>query len=86
MKFLQEFRKRKNKTQQEMADILGVSKSYYEKIEYSNREPSREFMEAFKRAFPDFDMNIFFEKQSHEMCSKLYCYDGKSLGIEKASD
>ena len=70
MRFLQEFRKKEKKTQQEMANILCISKSYYEKVEYSDREPSREFMEAFKRAFPEFDMNIFFENKKHNSCDE----------------
>lgn len=62
MLFLKEFRKKREATQREMANALGVSKSYYEKVEYGDREPSREFMSSFKRVFPDFDMNIFFWK------------------------
>lgn len=68
MTFLQEYRKSIGKTQMEMAEILGFSKSYYEKIENSDRNPGREFLEAFKLAFPDFDMNIFFEQSQHKTC------------------
>lgn len=71
MIFLQEFRKSLGKTQAEMAELLGFSKSYYEKIESSDREASREFMEAFKSKFPEFDMNIFFNQQLHEECNKV---------------
>ena len=59
MKCLEEFRKSKGFTKPEIANILGISLSLYEKIEYSDRKPSRNFMSRFKLAFPSFDMNIF---------------------------
>ena len=49
-----------------MANKLGVSISLYEKVEYSDRKPSRNFLSKFKKAFPDFDMNIFFEEILHD--------------------
>ena len=36
---------------------LGVSKSAYEKVEFAQRKPSRNFMERFKQTFPSYDMN-----------------------------
>ena len=60
MEWLREFRISKEFTANEMAVKLGISKSLYEKIEYNDRKPSRNFLERFKKAFPDFDMNIFF--------------------------
>jgi transcriptional regulator with XRE-family HTH domain len=62
MEWMKKFRNSKGLTTSEMADKLGISKSFYEKIEYDDRQPSRNFMERFKKAFPDFDMNIFFCK------------------------
>lgn len=62
MEWMKKFRNYKGFTTSEMAGKLGVSKSLYEKIEYDDRQPSRNFMERFKKAFPDFDMNIFFAK------------------------
>ena len=59
MEWMKKFRNSKGFTASEMADKLGISKSLYEKIEYDD---SRNFMERFKKAFPDFDMNIFFAK------------------------
>ena len=62
MEWMKKFRNSKGFTAGEMADKLGIFKSLYEKIEYDDRQPSRNFMERFKKAFPDFDMNIFFAK------------------------
>jgi transcriptional regulator with XRE-family HTH domain len=69
MECLKEFRKEKGLTTKEMTDVLGISLSLYEKVEYSNRRPSREFLSKFKKVFPSFDMNIFFDEMLYEMCS-----------------
>ncbi len=61
MKFLTELRKSKNMSTCDMADFIGVSESLYNKIEYGARQPSRSFMQKFKQAFPEYDMNIFFK-------------------------
>lgn len=63
---LVKFRKERGMSTQDMADALGISKSWYEKIEYEQRKPSREFMLAFKKAFPMFDVRIFFDELLHE--------------------
>ena len=65
MEYLKEFRKGRNLSQEKMAELLDVSLSLYTKIESENRKPSREFMNKFKNAFPDFDMNIFFADALH---------------------
>ena len=65
MEYLKEFRKERKLSQEEMAKRLDVSLSLYTKIETENRKPSREFMNKFKSAFPDFDMNIFFADALH---------------------
>ncbi len=61
MQWLKEFRKRLNFNTQQMATKIGVSKSLYEKIEFNQRKPSRNFISKFKKAFPEVDINIFFE-------------------------
>jgi len=69
MNKLLEFRNKLNKSTLEMASIIGVSKSYYEKIEYEDRNPSYNFITKFKRAFPNADVNaIFFTNESHAGC------------------
>ena len=44
-----EFRMKLNLTQKEMAELLGVSLSYYSKIENSLRQPSFNFIKKFKK-------------------------------------
>lgn len=41
---------------------IRVSKSLYEKIEYGVRKPSRGFITKLKKAYPQFDTNIFFNQ------------------------
>lgn len=65
---LSEFRKRNGFTKKEIANLVGVSHSFYEKIEYSDRNPSYQFLAKFKNAFPLFDMNIFFDPSLHASC------------------
>ena len=51
---------RGEKTQKEMAVILGVSKSYYEKLERGAAPATRRIIEKIKALHPDIDINIFF--------------------------
>lgn len=50
------------KTQDEMAEILEVSKSLYEKMEYGTKATSRKTMQKLKDKIDFLDMNIFFKK------------------------
>ena len=50
-----------NLTINEMANTIGISKSYYEKIEMGFRVPSSNFIKKIKIHFPQFDTNIFFK-------------------------
>lgn len=68
---LAEFRKSLGLTTVEMAEKIGVSTSFYEKIEYGNRNPSFNFITAFKKVFPMVDVDrIFFNHGEHEKCSR----------------
>lgn len=69
MNWLVKFRREKGYTRNEMAKTLGVSVSLYEKIEYGDRRPSGNFLGKFKKAFPSFNMNVFFDKSLHETCN-----------------
>ena len=60
MEFLKNFRLAKGLKREDMARKMNISVSLYDKIEFDARTPSRNFLSRFKRAFPDFDMNIFF--------------------------
>jgi len=53
-----------NLTQKEMARQIGVSKSYYEKVEGGFKKPGRGFLEKFNNEFPDKDLNMFFKQKS----------------------
>ena len=53
-------RKKHNLTTAEMAETIGISKSYYEKIEYGERNPSYNFIHKIKTTFPDVDTQYLF--------------------------
>ena len=55
------FRKEQKLSVAMMAKKIGVSPSYYEKIEYGYRNSSYSFILKFKQAFPSLDVeHIFF--------------------------
>lgn len=70
MKVLIDFRRNSGKSPKEMAEMIGVSVSYYEKVEYDQKRPSREFLLKFKKAFPTFDLDLFFAEWLHEPCKE----------------
>jgi len=57
---LTKFRKDMGLTQYEMADKIGISVSFYSKIEVGIRNPSFNFMTKLKKTFPDVETDIFF--------------------------
>lgn len=58
---LRDFRLQLGKTIPEMAKIVGVSQSYYDKIERGERQPGYGFLRKFVKAFPHADLRpIFF--------------------------
>ncbi len=59
-KKLIEFRKKKKKTQLEMARILDITLSFYSKIELGLKNPSLKTIKKFKTAFPSADINNIF--------------------------
>ena len=70
MNYLTEFRKEKGFSREQMAQQIGISLSLYDKVEFGARTPSRNFLDRFKKTFPEFDMNIFFGKNTHDSCNK----------------
>lgn len=66
MKTLKDFRESIGKTQKDMADELGISKSYYEKIESGERTISRELIKRIKKKYPIIDLNIFLNFEHTE--------------------
>ena len=59
------FRKEKELSISDMARKIGVSESYYEKIEYGNRTPSYNFLTTFKAAFPETTTDNIFLSQNY---------------------
>lgn len=56
-------------TTEQMAEKIGVSNSFYTKIERGERNPSFNFIGLFKLAFPMADIDvIFFKNKPHETC------------------
>lgn len=53
-------RKEKGLSISDMAKKIGISESYYEKIEYGNRTPSYNFLIKFKLAFPNENVDNIF--------------------------
>lgn len=56
-----DFRKTKKLTQRQMSELLNVTKSTYEKLEYGIRNPSIDLLQRFSDIFDDFDVNIFLK-------------------------
>lgn len=53
-----------------MAEKLKVSYSFYDKVEMGDRNPSYGFIDKFKRAFPEADVDtIFFASKLYEKCN-----------------
>lgn len=62
------FRKNKKLSVASMAKVIGISSSYYEKIEHGLRLPSYNFLVKFKTVFPDADTEQIFLSQNHTNC------------------
>ena len=60
---LREFSESLHMSQKNMAKRIGVSPSYYYKVESGYQNPSYEFLAKFKRSFPNASVDqIFFSK------------------------
>lgn len=71
---LKEFRQVAGLTKPEIANLLNISLSYYEKIESGERNPSYNFLKKFSRIFPDSDItSIFFSGKGHISCKEKAC-------------
>lgn len=53
MEKLIKFRKKKNLSVKEIHNQIGVSRSYYEKIEYGQRKAGNGFISKMLKAFPE---------------------------------
>lgn len=57
---LKKFREGKSMTQRQMASKIGVSLSYYRKIEQGKNKPSYQFMKKLKDVFPKVSVDKLF--------------------------
>ncbi|HLR43063.1 MAG TPA: helix-turn-helix transcriptional regulator [Pseudogracilibacillus sp.] len=57
---LKNIRSKYGLTQKEISEVLGVSKSYYTKLEGEFKKPSYKFLCKVKQSFKEIDMNKFF--------------------------
>lgn len=64
MKKIKEFRLNQGYSRKQMANLMNISLSQYDKVEFNQRPPSSAFLKKFKKTFPDVDMNIFFEQSN----------------------
>lgn len=63
MEKLREFRESLYLSQKNMAKKIGISPSYYYKVESGYQNPSYEFLLKFKKKFPNVSVDrIFFSK------------------------
>ena len=62
---LKEFREAEEMTVQEMANLLEISKSMYEKLEFKERKPSVETLKKIKKLYEEykrpFNIDIFLQ-------------------------
>ena len=71
MNLIKDFRLNHGYSRKQMAELMNISLSQYDKVEFNQRPPSNSFLKKFKQAFPEFDMNIFFEINTHNACNKI---------------
>ncbi|WP_423786565.1 helix-turn-helix domain-containing protein [Holdemania filiformis] len=57
---LKQFRVNCGFKQNQMAQEIGISASYYYKVESGYQNPSYEFLKKFKERFPESDINELF--------------------------
>lgn len=84
MRSLKKFRVEKRMSKNEIAHLLGVSLSFYDKIERGERNPSYSFICKFKSTFPSSDTDvIFFGNESHNLCSSIILQKDGEINVTK---
>ena len=59
---INQFRKSKKLSIEELGSVLGISISYAEKLCYGSRAPSRTILSRIKKSYPEIDLNFFYEE------------------------
>lgn len=78
---LVELRKKDCLTQEAFSQKLGITMTYYSKIEVGVRNPSYNFLIKFKKAYPNESIDdIFFVNKSHSICRLLTSKGNKTQG------
>ena len=84
MRSLKKFRAEKGMSKNEIAHLLGVSLSFYDKIERGERNPSYSFICKFKSTFPSSDADvIFFGNESHILCNFIILPKDGEINVTK---
>lgn len=65
MQIVKECRLKHGYSRNQLAELMHISLSSYDKVEFNQRKPTATFLREFKRVFPDVDMNIFFADSNH---------------------
>ena len=60
MKNVKQFRLAKGLSMDNIARAIGVSLSFYEKVERGHAQPSRAFMQKIKKAYPEINIDEMF--------------------------
>lgn len=63
---LKEFRKRIKLNQKDFARTIGISVSYYSKVESGYRNPSYDFLSKLKLSYPEVNIDKMFFKTKHQ--------------------
>lgn len=58
---INEFRKQRNLSVDQFAELMNYSISAITKYIYGEREPGKNFFKKLKQVFPDADINYFFD-------------------------
>lgn len=66
MNYLMKIRKREHLKQKEFSDMLGISYSYYVKVERGVRPASGNFLKKFRSVFPYDSLDPFFREEVKE--------------------
>ena len=77
------FRKRKKLTRWQMADLMGISLSYYDKVERLERNPSYSFIKRFKSVFPDACVDLIFFKDLLHISCIIISSEGSEINVPK---
>lgn len=83
-KILAQKRKGAGLTQEETRKLLGISLSFYRKIEQGTRNPGLELAQEIAKLFDTTVDEIFFENKRHQQCPKTNNHRFKPTGTDNS--